>query len=190
MWRIFEYWEISFASMHPVTCDPIFQNLMIGRLNTMQYWKGLEIKYVILFMNQTEDSINQRYIQQGMNLHNTRNSIQAEKIEWNSPIFTILTLLSLFQYREEREAFIRDKYVHKKFISSFPEGCDVAETLHEAISSNNIRLMLQMLTLATPNDINSISNRGHQSPLHIAALHGDLAMVQLLLWVSTFTDIA
>ncbi|XP_077966925.1 arf-GAP with GTPase, ANK repeat and PH domain-containing protein 1-like isoform X1 [Styela clava] len=84
--------------------------------------------------------------------------------------------------REEREVFIRDKYIHKKFVSSLPAECDVGATICEAISSANMRLLVQMLSHATPSDINAPATRDHRAALHIAAYHGDLAMLQLLLW--------
>lgn len=89
-----------------------------------------------------------------------------------------------FFFREEREVFIRDKYIHKKFVTSLSTGCVVGAALSEAVAKADMKLLLQMLAVATPSDVNSHSTRDHRSALHIAAFHGDVAMTQLLLWVS------
>lgn len=47
-----------------------------------------------------------------------------------------------------------------------------------------MKLLIQMLAVATPSDVNSPVTRDHRTALHIAAYHGDIAMTQLLLWVS------
>lgn len=84
--------------------------------------------------------------------------------------------------REEREVFIRDKYIHKKFVSPLSPGCDVGAALCEAVTNADMRLFMQMLAHASPNDVNAMATRDHRSALHIAAYHGDLAMIQMLLW--------
>lgn len=52
----------------------------------------------------------------------------------------------------------------------------------EAVANADIKLLMQMLAVATPSDVNSHVTRDHRSALHIAAYHGDVAMTQLLLW--------
>lgn len=85
--------------------------------------------------------------------------------------------------REEREAFIRDKYENKRFVPDLEEGLIVGPYLCESVANGNMPGFLHALALATSTDVNATVGRHHKSALHIAAGIGDLSMVQLLLWV-------
>mmetsp|Transcript_28184 Transcript_28184/g.84316 ORF Transcript_28184/g.84316 Transcript_28184/m.84316 type:complete len:1134 (-) Transcript_28184:56-3457(-) len=83
---------------------------------------------------------------------------------------------------DELEAWIRDKYQHKKFLA--PINGDSAEYLLKVISDGGDREeRLSAVAHCTKEDINRTDhNESGQAALHVAAARGDLHMVQLLLW--------
>lgn len=88
--------------------------------------------------------------------------------------------------REEKEAWIRSKYEAKEFIQSPPQASNVAQQLTEAIFRPDMRSIILLLAHATPEQINTPLNaRDLRTPLHVACGVGNLAITQLLIWVSS-----
>ncbi|CAK8682826.1 unnamed protein product [Clavelina lepadiformis] len=87
--------------------------------------------------------------------------------------------------REERELFIRDKYEKKVFLTSLPAkfNADRSSSLCYAIADANYQLIMHMLAHITRDDLNKPVGPERQTPLHVASSIGDLAAVQLLLWL-------
>lgn len=107
---------------------------------------------------------------------------------------------------EEKHFWIRSKYEEKKFLLSSPESSiNSNQQLIESIIKNDIFSVYSILAARSTNSgmnnsiKNSIKNNGimnsgvknngiknndTRSPLSVAAAHGNLAIVQLLLWVS------
>lgn len=89
---------------------------------------------------------------------------------------------------DEKNSWIRMKYEDKKFITSSPESSiNSNQQLIESIIKNDIFSVYSILASRSSNgSFNGIKNNGKgdlRSPLNVAAAHGNLAIVQLLLWV-------
>jgi len=83
--------------------------------------------------------------------------------------------------REERERFIRAKYIDKEFIADLPPTVkSITEQLMDVIEDNSVVGCLTLLPHATPDDINHL--HGYCSPLHMACSLGRTIIVQLLIW--------
>jgi Arf-GAP/GTPase/ANK repeat/PH domain-containing protein 1/3 len=86
--------------------------------------------------------------------------------------------------REEREAFIRAKYISKEYLYDLPPSSkDTAELLLTAVKSGDIVNVMKMLPYARQEDI----DRVHGPPvngtaLHVACSGGSTSIVQLLIW--------
>ena len=84
-----------------------------------------------------------------------------------------------------REAFIRDKYENKSFLMPLPAryAADPTSSLYYAIADGNYQLIMHLLAYVTRADLNRPIGSEQQTPLHVASSIGDLASVQLLLWM-------
>ena len=114
--------------------------------------------------------------------------------------------------RDEKAQFIRMKYENKKFISPLPTSRPVDVILNDAINRSDIRTVIPILAHGlssynsssglTPNvpsshssshsssssaagtTSNSTKDCSLQQPIHLAVSTGNLAVTQLLIWVS------
>ncbi len=92
---------------------------------------------------------------------------------------------------EEKERYVKAKYSGREFLSQWPAGASKPSTLVDAICRSDVRSV--MLVLAHTNSSSSsteevvsapVSPRDSRTPLHLAASMGNLAITQLLIWVS------
>lgn len=84
--------------------------------------------------------------------------------------------------RDEKEKWIRAKYEHKEFLSPVNK-VSRDKLLVEAVTNSDVcGVALHLAQGANTNNY----NHDLKSPLHIAASNGNLAIVQLLLWVRFF----
>lgn len=88
----------------------------------------------------------------------------------------------------EKSSWIRSKYDDNQFLVSSPESSiNSNQQLIEYIKRDDIFSVYSVLAsrrLNSPNGIKTNGKGDFQSPLNVAAAHGNLAIVQLLLWVS------
>nr|CAB3220519.1 arf-GAP with GTPase, ANK repeat and PH domain-containing protein 3 [Phallusia mammillata] len=87
--------------------------------------------------------------------------------------------------REEREMFIHDKYERKLYLLMLPSkyGADIGSSLCFAIADGNTQLIMHLLAYATKEHVTMQIGPEQQTALHVASSVGDLASVQLLLWL-------
>ncbi len=87
---------------------------------------------------------------------------------------------------EEKERYIKAKYVSKDFLSPWPSGASKSSTLVDAICRSDVRAVLLVLAHSPAAEEVSapVSPRDNRTPLHLAASRGNLAITQLLIWVS------
>ena len=87
--------------------------------------------------------------------------------------------------QEERERYIVAKYSKKEFLTPWPQGASFSSSLVDAVCRADIKTVLMVLARAGADDVNAtISARDARTPLHLAASFGNLAITQLLIWVS------
>ncbi|CBY20132.1 unnamed protein product [Oikopleura dioica] len=90
--------------------------------------------------------------------------------------------------RSEKEDFIFQKYKHKAFISS--STLEVSSSnICDAVYKSDIPLLLRLLAFASPQELNSGGTARNETPLHIAAFHGNIVCLQLLLWAKASAKI-
>lgn len=87
--------------------------------------------------------------------------------------------------REEKEKWIRSKYEGKEFILPCYSNPPIGQQLIEAVIRKDIKTIILLLAYATPKDVNStLSVTDLRTPLHLSCASGNLALSQLLIWVS------
>ena len=93
----------------------------------------------------------------------------------------------LLRCSDEKESWIRAKYVDKSFLPPLPyDDVPVPQQLIDAIARQDVRAAVLVLAYATSHDVNAPYSKGDtRTALHIAAALGNMVLVQLLLWVST-----
>ena len=107
--------------------------------------------------------------------------------------------------REEREAFIRAKYISKEYLYDLPPSSKhTAEVTHVAVScevficvspsqllltevkSGDIVGVMKMLPYARQEDVDRVHGPPvNATALHVACSEGNTSIVQLLIWVSS-----
>jgi len=83
--------------------------------------------------------------------------------------------------RLEKENWIKEKYVHKTFISSIRIET-TPETICDCVNRHDVALLIRLLAFSTPADLSQGHGPRQDTPLHVAAFKGDLVSLQLLLW--------
>ena len=88
--------------------------------------------------------------------------------------------------RDEKEKWIRAKYNQKEFLKPINESMRIEQQLIDAIVKSDVKqLALVLAHLSTQQQVNlSFYTHDMKTPLHLATARGNLAIVQLLLWVS------
>ena len=92
----------------------------------------------------------------------------------------LLHVFRYFYYRSERERWIRDKYEQKLFVAPLHVLPNQArQALLDAITKEDLHTVILILAhrKISTEDVNS-------SLLHLAALQGNVTILQLLLWVN------
>lgn len=86
--------------------------------------------------------------------------------------------------REEREKFIRAKYVDKEFLADLPADREsLPEQLMDCVKEDNINRCVNVLAHATPEEINRLHGPPEDcTPLHMACTMGRTVLVELLIW--------
>ncbi|KAL5510511.1 hypothetical protein EMCRGX_G006070 [Ephydatia muelleri] len=86
--------------------------------------------------------------------------------------------------REEREKFIRAKYVDKEFLADLPADREsLPEQLMDCVREDHIHRCLNVLAHATPEEINRLHGPPEDcTPLHLACTLGRIVIVELLIW--------
>lgn len=88
--------------------------------------------------------------------------------------------------REEKERWIRLKYESKEFLTTASTALPLGQQLIDAICRSDMKTIITILAHGTPDQINTtISVRDLRTPLHLACAMGNLAVAQLLIWVSS-----
>lgn len=89
--------------------------------------------------------------------------------------------------REEKEKWIRAKYETKEFLPAISHGVPLGQQLVDAVCRNDMKTIIVLLAHSDPETVNStVSSRDLRTPLHLACAMGNLAVAQLLIWVSLF----
>jgi Arf-GAP/GTPase/ANK repeat/PH domain-containing protein 1/3 len=87
--------------------------------------------------------------------------------------------------REEKERWIRAKYEGKEFLPPPNNTMPLGQQLVDAVCSSNMKAIVHVLAAANTEQVNStVGPRDLRSPLHLACAMGNLAVAQLLIWVS------
>lgn len=87
--------------------------------------------------------------------------------------------------REEKENWIRAKYELKEFLKAPSTDMSIGQQLIDAVCASNIKSIIHILAIANTKQVNStVSPRDLRTPLHLACAMGNLAISQLLIWVS------
>lgn len=89
--------------------------------------------------------------------------------------------------REEKERWIRAKYELKEFLPlpSTTSGLTMAQQLVDAVCRTDIKQIIVILANGGADVVNgTVSTRDLRTPLHLACAMGNLAIAQLLIWVS------
>lgn len=83
--------------------------------------------------------------------------------------------------REERETFIRAKYIAKDHLFILPPSSkDISQLLLTAVKSAVIENVMRILPYANQDDIDRL--HGNSTALHQACIEGNTSIVQLLIW--------
>lgn len=89
--------------------------------------------------------------------------------------------------REEKEKWIRAKYETKEFLPISNSSMPLGQQLIDAVCSSNVKAIVLVLAQANPEQVNTpVGPRDLRTPLHLACALGNLAIAQLLIWVSYF----
>lgn len=85
---------------------------------------------------------------------------------------------------EEREKFIKAKYIDKEFLAELPRNDKtIAEQLMDAVKTDKILDCLNILAHSSPDDINVLHGPPESwAPLHVACMLGRTVVTQLLIW--------
>ena len=87
--------------------------------------------------------------------------------------------------REEKEWWIRAKYETKEFLPFLCKMMPLEQQLIDAVCASNVKNIVQVLAQASVEHVNTtVGPRDLRSPLHLACAMGNLAVAQLLIWVS------
>lgn len=87
--------------------------------------------------------------------------------------------------REEKERWIRAKYENKEFLPPPGTTMPLGQQLVDAVCSANMKAIVLVLAYVSCEQVNStVSSRDLRTPLHLACAMGNLAIAQLLIWVS------
>lgn len=87
--------------------------------------------------------------------------------------------------REEKERWIRAKYENKEFLPPPGTTMPLGQQLVDAVCSANMKAIVLILAYVSCEQVNStVSPRDLRTPLHLACAMGNLAIAQLLIWVS------
>lgn len=106
------------------------------------------------------------------------NSVWESKIQGK-------TKPSINSSHEEKERWIRSKYENKEFLSPTSSTMPLGQQLVDAVCSSNIKGIISVLAQANVDEVNStVAPRDHRTPLHLSCAMGNLAVAQLLIWVS------
>lgn len=90
--------------------------------------------------------------------------------------------------REEKERWIRAKYEIKEFLASANNSMPLEQQLIDSVCGSNMKAIVLVLAQASADQVNTtVGPRDLRTPLHLACAMGNLAVVQLLIWVSCFT---
>lgn len=93
-----------------------------------------------------------------------------------------------YSSREVKEQWIRCKYEAKEFLAH-SDGATTIDDMIVSIIRCDMKGFLNALARASVDDINStVSACDLRTPLHIACSMGNLAVAQLLIWVSASTN--
>ncbi|XP_022235259.1 centaurin-gamma-1A-like [Limulus polyphemus] len=86
--------------------------------------------------------------------------------------------------REEKEYWIRAKYVFKEFLAPVNTALSLGEQLIDAVCKSDFKsLVLILASLTSDDQVNTtVSQCDLRTPLHLAAAVGNLAVTQLLIW--------
>lgn len=89
--------------------------------------------------------------------------------------------------REEKERWIRAKYEAKEFLPPPSNTMPLGQQLIDAVCASNIKQIISVLARANPQEVNTtVAPRDLRTPLHLACAIGNIAVAQLLIWVSLF----
>lgn len=87
--------------------------------------------------------------------------------------------------REDKERWIRAKYENKEFLAISNNSMPLGQQLIDAVCSSNVKAIVLALVQANPEQVNTpVGPRDLRTPLHLACALGNLAIAQLLIWVS------
>lgn len=94
--------------------------------------------------------------------------------------------------RSEKEDFIFQKYKHRAFISSSTLEVTFftdliisviiqvsSSNICDAVYKSDVPLLLRLLAFASPQELNSGGTARNETPLHIAAFHGNIVCLQV-----------
>lgn len=96
-----------------------------------------------------------------------------------------IIFITIFQHFQER--WIRSKYEHKEFLPPCNSTMPLGQQLIDSVCSSNIKAIIHVLALANTHQVNTtVGPRDLRTPLHLACTMGNLAVAQLLIWVSVF----
>ncbi|XP_033105723.1 arf-GAP with GTPase, ANK repeat and PH domain-containing protein 1-like isoform X3 [Anneissia japonica] len=86
--------------------------------------------------------------------------------------------------REEKERWIRSKYERKEYLAPIPNPEKrIGQQLLEAVTIEEIRLVILLLAQATPLDVNHRYGEGDgRSALHLSCALANVVLTQLLIW--------
>ncbi|CAJ0580619.1 unnamed protein product, partial [Mesorhabditis spiculigera] len=85
--------------------------------------------------------------------------------------------------REEKELWIKTKYIEKKFLPSVRVDETLANQVVQAVLKKDVAQLSLLLTRAQRSDINgTVSPVDLRTPLHLACSNGSLETLQLLIW--------
>ncbi|CAJ0941977.1 unnamed protein product, partial [Mesorhabditis belari] len=85
--------------------------------------------------------------------------------------------------REQKEEWVRQKYLEKKFVAAIRVDETLATQVVQAVLKKDVIQLSLLLTRAQSSDINcTVSATDLRTPLHLSCSNGSLETLQLLLW--------